>query len=521
MKQLTPLDSMFIYNERPNAPMHIGPVMIYDPGTAKDGCVRFKDILDVFRSRLRLSPVFRRKLVRVPFDLDNPYWVEDGNFDLEFHVRHLALPRPGDWRQFCILVGRLHSRPLDMGRPPWEAYVIEGLDNIEGLPPGSFALYMKIHHSAIDGATGNQMVAELHDLSPVPGVSPKPDPWQPEAMPGQVELLGQSYANLLRNPARVAGLARNAMGVLNVPPEIEQKKREMSDHGIRVKTRFNREISPHRVFGSIDIGLDRMKAIKNAVAGCTLNDVVLATIGGALRKYLADKNELPEVSLIAGVPISTRRPDQHNAAGGNAVSGMRVTLGTDIENPLERLKTISADAVATKAYANAVSARLLVDVAESMPSSVAALGMRLMAATGLSSRNPVAHTIVTNVPGAQVPVYMCGARAVSWIGAGCPVDGVGLFNTINSYDGRMSLAFICDREMMPDPQFYQQCIADAFAELEQSAVRVPTQATRPRGRGKKNTGNPRKGGTSDAPASRRRRQLQWATLPVRKKAEKW
>ena len=175
------------------------------------------------------------------------------------------------------------------------------------------------------------------------------------------------------------------------------------------------------------------------------------------------------MAIPCGVPISTRRPEQHDAGGGNAVSGMRVTLGTDIGDPLERLKTISADAQATKAYANAVSARLLVDVAESMPSSVAALGMRLMAATGLSSSNPVAHTIVTNVPGAQVPVYMCGARAVSWIGAGCPVDGVGLFNTINSYNGQMSLAFICDREMMPDPEFYQQCIADAFSELEATA----------------------------------------------------
>src|SRR5210317_720660 len=164
MKQLSPVDSIFVYNEQNNTPLHISPIMIYDPSTAENGFVRFKDILETFRSRLQLSPVFRRKMVKVPFNLDNPYWVEDQDFDLEFHVRHIALPKPGDWRQFHILLARLHSRPVDLSRPPWEAYIIEGLDNIEGLPPGCFAMYMKIHHSAIDGATGNQIVEALHDL---------------------------------------------------------------------------------------------------------------------------------------------------------------------------------------------------------------------------------------------------------------------------------------------------------------------------------------------------------------------
>lgn len=479
MKQLSPIDSMFIFNEQENSPMHIGPVMIYDTSTAPDGFVRFKDILEVFRSRLRLSPVFRRKLVKVPLDIDNPYWVEDENFDLEFHVRHLALPKPGDWRQFCILIGRLHSRPLDMKRPPWEAYIIEGLDNIEGLPPGCFAMYMKIHHSAIDGATGNQIVSELHDLSPLPGISDRPDEWRPEPVPSQWKLLSRSYVNLLKQPSKAVSAAKTALGSFNLPPEIAASKEGMLDHDIRFKTRFNRDISPHRVFGSVVVELESMKAIKNTVGDCTLNDVVLATIGGALRKYLQDKDELPEGSMVAGVPISTRRPDQHNAGGGNAVSGMRLTLGTDIEDPLQRLRAINADAVASKAYANAVSARLMVDVAESVPTSVAALGMRLMAATGLTSRNPVVHTIVTNVPGAQAPVYMCGAKAINWIGAGCPVDGVGLFNTINSYNGLMSLAFICDRDMMPDPQFYQDCIQEAFTELENAARNSAKQTKAP------------------------------------------
>ncbi|MFV0278400.1 MAG: WS/DGAT/MGAT family O-acyltransferase, partial [Parahaliea sp.] len=473
MKQLSPIDSMFIYNDQDHAPMHIGPLMIYDPSTTKGGFVRFKDILHTFESRLQLSPVFRRKLVKVPLDIDNPYWVEDADFDLEFHVRHMALPKPGDWRQLCIQVARIHSRPLDMNRPPWEAYIIEGLDNIDGLPPGCFAMYMKIHHSAIDGATGNQIISELHDQTPNPRVISTPDTWKPEAVPSQLQLLQRSYVNLMKQPSKIVNLARTAMESFKLPAEITARKAQMEDHGIRFLTRFNKDISSHRVLGSFDVELDSLKAIKNGFGNCTLNDVILAIYGGAIRQYLEDKNELPtEGAMMAGVPISTRRKEDHNAAGGNSVSGMRLTLATDIADPLERLRTINADAVATKAYANAVSARLLVDAAEALPSSVAALGMRLMARTGLSSRNPATHTIITNVPGAQEPIYMCGAQAIRWIGVGCPVDGVGLFNTINSYNGRVSLAFLCDRDMMPDPEFYQACLAASYEALKTAVLGV-------------------------------------------------
>lgn len=154
MKQLTGPDAMFLHNELEGFPMLIGGVSIYDQATSPNGIVRFKDILAMFESRLDRSPIFRRKLAQVPLNLDQPYWVDDANFDLEFHVRHIALPKPGDWRQLCIQVARLHARPLDKGRPLWEAYVIEGLDKVEGVPPGSFALYLKVHHAAIDGASG-------------------------------------------------------------------------------------------------------------------------------------------------------------------------------------------------------------------------------------------------------------------------------------------------------------------------------------------------------------------------------
>ncbi len=479
MKQLSPVDSIFVYNEQPHAPLHISPIMIYDPRTSEKGAVSFQDVLQTFRSRLQLSPVFRRKLVKVPFNLDNPYWVEDKGFDLEFHVRQLALPKPGDLRQLNTLLARLHSRPLDLNRPPWEAYVIEGLDNIEGFPSGCFAMYLKIHHSAIDGATGNQIIEALHDLTVVPGNFRKEDKWQAEEDPGQLALLGHSYVNLLKQPSRIFNLLKNSVKSISLPADIGQKMHEMEDHGIRELTRFNQKVSPHRVFGAMHMELDRLKAIKNVVGSCTLNDVVLAIVSGGLRHYLIDKDELPETSLIAGVPMSTRAPDNVDAKGGNSVSGMRVSLRTDIADPVNRLIMINADAVASKMYANAVGAQILVDIAESIPSSVAALGMRIMAATGLGSRNPWIHTVVTNVPGPQAPIYMCGAKGLLWLGAGPLLDGMGLFNTINSYNGIVNIAFISDRSMMPDPEFYTECIKRSFHDLE-SAVSRPLAAVKPK-----------------------------------------
>ncbi|MEL7045383.1 MAG: wax ester/triacylglycerol synthase domain-containing protein, partial [Pseudomonadota bacterium] len=163
MEQLSTVDALFAYSETPNTPMHIGQLLIYDPSTAAGGNVRFKEILSYLDSRLDGSRLFRRKLVRVPLDLDHPYWVEDSSFDLEYHVRHIALPKPGNWRQLCIQVARIYARPLDMSRPLWEFTVIEGLDRVAGVPEGSFAILQKYHHAAVDGKAGVEMSHALHD----------------------------------------------------------------------------------------------------------------------------------------------------------------------------------------------------------------------------------------------------------------------------------------------------------------------------------------------------------------------
>ena len=202
MQQLSGMDAMFIYQEAQRTPMHISPLMIYDPSSAPGGHVRFKDILATFERNLHKSSVFRRKLVQVPMNLDQPYWVEDEHFDLEFHVRHIALPKPGDWRQFCILASRLHSRGVDMTRPLWEAYVIEGLDDVEGLPKGSFAIMMKIHHSAIDGVSGAEIIEAIHSLTEDIEPPAVADPWQGEPEPSPWQVWGRAYMHNLQRPVK-------------------------------------------------------------------------------------------------------------------------------------------------------------------------------------------------------------------------------------------------------------------------------------------------------------------------------
>lgn len=337
MQQLSGQDASFVYLETPHTPMHIGSVGIYDPATAPGGFVRFKDILRFIESRLGSARSFRQRLVRVPFDLDHPYWIEDPEFDLEYHVRHIALPKPGDWRQLAIQVARLHSRPLDLTKPLWEFTIIEGLDNVEGLPPGCFALVAKVHHAAIDGMSGVEMSAAIHDIDANMTPRDVKNDWRPENMPRVAELLTRSYFNSLVQPMRVMEtIGRSLPGMAKLAATVGKGEVSLSNTRLAPKTRFNAKVGGHRVFDAAAFPLKDIRAIKDAVPGATVNDVILAIIGGGLRNYLSDKGELPNDTLSAMAPISVRGEGE-KAALGNLVSAMVVGLGTHIANPLERL----------------------------------------------------------------------------------------------------------------------------------------------------------------------------------------
>jgi WS/DGAT/MGAT family acyltransferase len=465
VQQLTGIDASFLYFETPRSPGHIFSVYIYDPSTAPGGKVTFKGILDHYRRRLHVTRTFRQKLVTVPFGLDHPYWIEDADFDLEFHVRHIALPAPGDWRQLCIQIARLHSRPLDMSRPLWEATVIEGLDNVPGVPPGSFAVMQKIHHAAVDGVTLLEITSAVHDTAPDADRPPPDTTWRPEPEPSPLTLLTRAAVNNATRPGHFARVMGRTFPATQAVQRRVRRGELDAPAGSAPRTRFNGEVTGHRVIDARRFDLAEIKRIKSAVPGATVNDAVLTLVGGALREYLSAKGELPDESLRVMVPISVRSAEQAGTAG-NQVATMVALLGTDIADPLKRLEAVRASTSQSKAYSEAVGARSMSEFAEFLPGGLAALAARGAARFHMATRGtPVVNCVVSNVPGPQVPLYFAGARLEFFFGGAAVVDGMGLLQGVTSYCGEVVLSVVSDRQIMPDPAVYADCLDQSYKDL--------------------------------------------------------
>lgn len=514
MRQLQGMDSSFLAMESPNSPMHIGSVLIYNPATAPDGFVRFKDILQFMSERMQLSTTMRQRLVRVPFDLDYPYWIEDPDFDLEYHVRHVALPSPGDWRQLCIQAARIHARPLDLERPPWEFTVVEGLDNVRGYPKGCFAFVTKVHHSAIDGMSGIDLMEALHTLTPDAEPPPGPDTWKPEKVPGPVELLGKSYVNALLNPLKQAEVAAKALpGVANAIKGLVTKDFKLSTDMMPPRTRFNRSISPHRVIEGRTFDLGEFKSIRALLPDAKVNDVAIAVIGGALHKYLTSKGDLPKGTMTAMAPISVRS-DGEKGDMGNQVSAMIAPLGTHIADPAKRLEYVHGQTKNSKAMTGAIGARRMTEVSKVNPLLYMALGAQLFTRVSLAHRIAMPfNTVVTNVPGPPVHIYSSGARLESMaLSLICLTDGLGLAHVVQSYVDEAYISFTACRDIMPDPEFYSQCLQDSFDELLAAAKAVEAAPA------KKTAA--KKAPAKKAPAKKATKQAAKRSAPKKKSAAK-
>ena len=464
MQQLTGLDASFLYLETANAPMHISGLAIYDQSSAPGGKVRFKEIIENTAARISGLPSLTRQLATVPLNLDHPWWISDGNFDPEFHIRHIALPSPGDWRQLCIQISRLHARPLDRGRPLWELYVIEGLDALEGYPPGCFAVFTKMHHAAVDGASGMEITAALHDLSPDAPQQSESHKAEVDETPSNLQLVVRAQINSIKEPFRFISVARNTVpGFAKAYARL--RRGELQRVTAVPRTRFNDSVSPHRVFDAVSFPLSEIKAIKNAIPGSTVNDVAITLCGGALRKYLQAKNELPDASLVAMAPVNVRDPSE-KGTGGNIVSTMTVEVRSDIEDAAQRLRAVHEGTGVAKELNNAIGAKAMTDYTQFIPSTLTAQAARLASRWGLTNQvKPMYNCVITNVPGPQVPLYNTGARMLSNFGTGPILDGVGLFHVISSYCGEFTISVTACRDMMPDPELYRQCLQDSFDEL--------------------------------------------------------
>jgi diacylglycerol O-acyltransferase / wax synthase len=463
MQQLSLTDTSFVVMETPRTPSHLSMVNIYDPSTAQDGPPTFAEISRSIEEHLSAAPSFRRKLVRVPLELDYPYWVEDDDFDLEFHMRHLALPRPGDWKQFRTQVARLTSRPLDLTRPPWEMTVIDGLDAIEGFPPGCFAMMLKIHHSAIDGVSGVELISAIHTIDPQEKVEVLRDSWKPEPTPSSFSLLSKAGVHSLTRPLEIARLiASNARPMIR---EVMDRTGTSDEGGEIPRTRLNQRVSAHRVWEEARRPLKDLKLVRRAVEGATINDVCLTVIAESMRRYLDSKGELPEESLLTMVPVSTRTAEQAGE-GGNQISMMRPSLHTDVVDPIERLAAITKETREKKAAQEGVVMPVLLEAAQHLPGGLMGVAAR---AVLMAPGTPVmANTIVTNVPGSPVPLYFLGSKLVRSTGCVPLADGIGLFHCVSSYCDEFVFMFTACRDAMPDFEFYKECLDAALEDIVNS-----------------------------------------------------
>jgi diacylglycerol O-acyltransferase len=471
MAQLSAQDAQFLYMETADNHIQVTGAAVFDPSTVPGGkTVRFKEILAHIEGRLHMSPVFRRRLIRVPFELDFPYWADDDNFDLEYHVQHCRLPAPGDWRQFCIHLSRFHARPLDQARPLWEMMVIEGLDKIEKFPAGSYAIATKVHHAAVDGTSILNFYRALMDIDNkgTPAVPPESVEPTYTSKPGLVEMAGRATINNVRSPIAITdAIMRSAPALYRYTQDTLASRSETTEDV--PDTRFNCNASPHKMFDATTVPLDDLKAIRKAVHGSTINDVVLCICGGALRKYLQHHHELPAESLVAWVPINARRTrEDESETSGNRLASMTTPIFTTIEDPLERLRQIHASTSESKAARAGVSARLMTDLSQHVPAATLVTAGRLVLRAGMAAS--LCNLFVSNVPGPQVPMYMNGARQIAGYAIAPLVDGMGLFIATPSYDGTVTFNVTSTRETLPDIDFFVSCIDAAAEELRKKTT---------------------------------------------------
>lgn len=491
LQQLSTLDASFAFMETKASPMHIGSLYVYDRAGPHASGLTEEEVLQFYEERLHLWSFSRQRLVRVPMDLDYPYWIEDAEFDLEYHVRRIGLPSPGDWTTLEQVAARIFARPLDLTRPLWEIYVIEGV-RAPGVVEDGFAVLTKTHHAAVDGTSGMHMMATLHDLQPVARPVPRAErAWRPDPRPSDAELLMRSGVNNAMQPLRFAqALGRNLQGlaagagaaaagggVMTTLGKTGQRMARgfdsVTQQGIRVVpgTRFNGTISGHRVIGGHKVAIKEFKAPRAAVDGATVNDVILAICGGGIGRYLSAKAELPGDSLVAMAPVNVRKTGDMRA--GNQVSALFVPIGTQIKDPIERLEAVRAATSASKAVSNAVGARAMTDFSQFVPAVTAALAGRLSSAMA-QVPNPPFNVSITNVPGPQQPIYSMGCELKAQLGLGPITHGMGLIMPVTSYCGEITIGFTSCRDMIPDPEFFVECLAASADELfAASAVDLP------------------------------------------------
>src|SRR5947208_2952274 len=475
MRQLTSLDAQFLALETPRQSGHVGGLAILDTSTTPTGTLTIADIQALIAERLPLLPPLRWRLREVPLGLDYPYWADDIDFDLDFHVRELALPALGSDAQLAEQVARIVSRPLDRAKPLWELYLISGLES------GHTAMLTKIHHALVDGMSGAEIMGLLLDLTPEGRDVPTPDRWGDDPPPGEFGMFARGLLGLPRYPLRalrslpaaVPNIAETPFSTLPGAGTVGRLAKAVGardgassarERMVAPKTSFNGRVSAHRRFAFGQLSLDDVKPVKN-FHGVTVNDVVVTICAGAVRRWLIEHGELPAEPLVAQIPVSVRT-DEQVGTYGNRIMLMRAPLFTDEPEPVRRLQRTHDALDGMKERHRALPASLLQDANHFIPPAVFSRAARVTfrLATSQAGR-PTWNLVISNVPGPQFPLYCAGARLVANYPVSVITDGMGLNITVMSYCGSLDFGIVADREQMPDVADLIDWLGDALAEL--------------------------------------------------------
>jgi WS/DGAT/MGAT family acyltransferase len=464
MERLSGLDASFLYLETPTHHMHVALTLVFDPSTVPGG-YSFQRMKDAIGARIPQAPVFRRRLVEVPFRLGHPVWIDDPGFDIDDHVKLAAVPRPGGLHQLADLAGEIAGHPLDRNRPLWEMWVVEGLAD------GQIGLIAKMHHSTVDGMSGAALLSVLFDLDPAPEEPPAAEESAVDGrIPSGLELMSQAVVarslrpweiawDLVRTGQRVLGVRR-----LRVGPGHRAASGKAALPLSAPRTSFNGALTRRRNVALTAIGLDDVKALKRAT-GTTVNDVVLAVCTGALRTYLQDGDELPDKPLVAVVPVSVRH-DPGVPQGTNQVSAMFVQLPVHLDDPIERLQAVHEGTEGAKEEHNALGSDMLQSWAEHTTPNVFAGAARLYSGMRLANvHRPIANLVISNVPGPDFPLYLAGAELQAGFPLGPVMDGMGVNITVMSYRGRLYWGIIACPETAPLLWNVADAVPDALDEL--------------------------------------------------------
>ncbi|MDH4040678.1 MAG: WS/DGAT domain-containing protein [Gammaproteobacteria bacterium] len=488
MQQVDSEDANFLFMEKAESPTHISLIYLYDQSGLGKQQVRFTHIREHVKNRLNSAPVFQQKIMRTPADIDYPYWVNDEKFDLDFHVRHLALPQPGDWRQFCIQASRLHSRPLDMSRPLWELYVIEGLHNVTGMPRNSFAIYFKVHHCAMDEFTAQELFQSAHAQTPNPRQhesSAQHIAHVPRRTPQPMEMV---VRGLLNNSVRSVRLALQSVSNFRTLSKILTRlsirvAQDMAqdDAAGEKPSRFAQRLSSARVFEGAFYPREIFDNYLRKVPGATLTHAVLAICGEAMRRYLERHGESSNASLQALLEVNVRNAGAH-ALIGNRIAINQIELHTPVSYPVGRLQAIYTANRELQSIENSeLTSFRLRSLYENLPAPLLAWLGRLSNQKNSPNRAVMSGGSLglAELKGSERPLYLLGARVHGFTSISPLYSGCGLMFCASTYADTVGLTFTSDRLMMPDPETMRECLDEAVAVVAKLKAGKPARPGQP------------------------------------------